>query len=268
MIEAARPTVSLIAKADDPQDSRPRSPFSVKLTSQDDMPIGDALMFSLKSTQPFPRSGRIEIASPDDSLHTALSVSDVNGSLILEGPTTLLANLQPLKAFGPSAFGPIRLRAVAPDGAAGDWLPLVTLVRLPTLTSLICPQAAPVAPTPPARRPRAHHQDVPTISPDTPSDAPVAPASEASPSPPAPNEPAAAPAVATPPPASCTLTGAGLYFIDAIATDDSFANPTRVPEGFVGSSLAVPPPTGAVYYLRLRDDPIAIDTLTLPAGPL
>ncbi len=87
MIEAARPTVSLIAKADVPQDSRPKSPFSIKLTSQDDMPIGDALMFSLKSPQPFPRAGKLEIASPDDSLHTALSVSDVNGSLILEGPT-------------------------------------------------------------------------------------------------------------------------------------------------------------------------------------
>jgi hypothetical protein len=41
-----------------------------------------------------------------------------------------------------------------------------------------------------------------------------------------------------------------------------------VPEGFVGSSLTAPPPTGAEYYLRLRDDPTAIDTLTLPAGPL
>jgi hypothetical protein len=84
----------------------------------------------------------------------------------------------------------------------------------------------------------------------------------------APDKTAATPAAAAPPPASCTLTGAGLYFIDAISTDDSFTNPTRIPEGFVGSSLAVPPPTGAVYYLRLRDDPTAVDTVTLPAGPL
>ncbi len=118
-----------------------------------------------------------------------------------------------------------------------------------------------MASTPPAKRPHAHHQDAPNVSPDAPADAPPSDTL-------AQNEPAAAPAVATPPPSSCTLTGAGLYFIDAIATDDSFADPTRVPEGFVGSSLAVPPPTGAVYYLRLRDDPTAIDTVTLPAGPL
>jgi hypothetical protein len=73
---------------------------------------------------------------------------------------------------------------------------------------------------------------------------------------------------ATPAPASCTLSGTGLYFVDAISTDEAFTNPTRVPEGFVGPSLDVPPPTGAVYYLRLRDDPKTVDTISLPAGPL
>jgi len=67
---------------------------------------------------------------------------------------------------------------------------------------------------------------------------------------------------------SCTLTGSGLYFIDAFAPDSSFANPTRGPDGFVGSSLTVPPPNGALYYLRLRDDPTVVDTVSLPAGPL
>jgi hypothetical protein len=76
-------------------------------------------------------------------------------------------------------------------------------------------------------------------------------------------------AQSTPPaPESCTLSGTGLYFVDAIATDEAFTNPTRVPEGFVGPSLDVPPPTGAVYYLRLRDDPKTVDTISLPAGPL
>ncbi len=68
--------------------------------------------------------------------------------------------------------------------------------------------------------------------------------------------------------ASCTLSGSGLYFIDSIATDEGFTNPIHVPEGFVGSSIDVPPPTGGDYYLRLRDDPSVIDTVTLPAGPL
>jgi hypothetical protein len=68
-------------------------------------------------------------------------------------------------------------------------------------------------------------------------------------------------------PAACTLTGTGLYFIDAVSIDASFTKPTLVPEGFVGLSLALPPPTGAVYYLRLRDDPAVVDTVTLPASP-
>jgi hypothetical protein len=218
-VEAARPSITVIARADVPPDTEPQPPFFIKFTSQADLPVSDALMFSLKSVRPFPRNGEIEIASPDGSLHTKLGVD--SGSLILEDPQTLLATLQPLKAFGPSAFGPIRLRAVAPDGTAGEWLPLVTLVRLPTITGLSCPVATPTV--------------------------------------------AAAPTPSAPP---CTLTGSGLYFIDSVAADESFANPTRVPEGFVGSSLQVPPPTGAQYYLRLRDDPTTTDTITLPAGPL
>ena len=153
----------------------------------------------------------------------------------------MLGNLHPMKSFGPSAFGPIRLRAVAPDGTTGDWLPLTTLVRLPTITGLRCPVAAPPAGSAPAISGSA-----------APADGPVVPGLPA-------------PAL---PPAPCALTGSGLYFIDSIATDAAFTNAVHVPPGFVGSSLAVPPPTGAVYYLRLRDDPATTDTVTLPAGPL
>lgn len=228
-VEAARPSVAVIARADVPSQTEPKSPFFIKFTSEADLPIDDALMFSLKSAQPFPRNGTIEIASPDGSLHTKLGVD--SGSLVMEDPRTLLATLQPLKAFGPSAFGPIRLRAVAPDGTAGEWLPLVTLVRLPAITSLRCPVAA--APDPGAQE-----------------------------------SPSAKPAVTATTLPPCTLTGTSLYFLDSVAADDSFGNPTRVPSGFVGSSLQVPPPTGAQYYLRLRDDPTTTDTITLPAGPL
>ena len=234
LVEAARPRVALLSKADVLPDAQPKTLFNIKLASPDDLPVGDALIFSLKSAQPFPRAGKIEIASADDSLHAMLSLTDPGASLILESPDTLLATLQPLKAFGPSAFGPIRMRAISPDGTAGDWLPLVTLVRLPTFTRLSCPVAAP--------------------QPSASSDTPESPSAIASVTPPA------AP--------SCTLSGTGLYFLDSIATDSSFANPTRVPEGFVGLSLAVPPPTGGAYYLRLRDDPSTINTVSLPAGPL
>jgi hypothetical protein len=215
-----RPAVLLLGKADVPAENAAKGRFGILLGSQDDLPSSDGLIFSLKSAQPFPRAGKVEIASPDDSLHTTLSLADANSSLILEGPDTLLATLQPLKAFGPSAFGPIRMRVVTPDGTAGDWLPLVTLVRLPTFTRLSCAVALAAA------------------------------------------EPAVTAA------ATCSLSGAGLYFVDSISTDEAFTNPIRVPQGFVGSSIDVPPPTGAVYYLRLRDDPKTVDIISLPAGPL
>ena len=291
MVEPARPAVTLIGTADVPPDTAPRSQFHVRLTSQSDLPVSDALMFSLKSAKPFPRAGQIEIASPDDSLHAVLSVA--KDTLILEDPQTLLATLQPLKDFGSSAFGPIRLRAVAPDGTTGEWLPLVTLVRLPTVTGLSCPVAEPppmarqgksakggtasrttaAGPDAPPAAPAADDATAPvpdaTASPDgsTSAGSTAAPPATAQTAPPA-AQPTAAPPPQTAPAATCTLTGTGLYFIDTIATYEAFTNPTLHPERYVGSSLDVPPPVGAVYYLRLRDDPATVNTVTLPAGPL
>jgi hypothetical protein len=233
-VEAPRPNVSLISKADVIPSDSPATGFNIRIATENDLPTNDRLVFSLKSARPFPRAGKVEVESPDDSLHTAFTLSDANSSLILESPDTLLATLEPMKAFGPSAFGPVRARAVAPDGTPGDWLPLVTLVRLPTFTRLSCPVA--------------------TGNSDAVSAAPAAVSSV----------PAAMPV----PAATCKLSGTGLYFIDSISTDAAFSSPTRVPEGFVGLSIAVPPPTGAVYYLRLRDDPATVDMVTLPAGPL
>ena len=215
--QPASPSVTLIGKAvvppeaDSQPDSKPaaksKPTFTIKLGSADDLLLSDALLFSLKSEQPFPSTGQIEIASPDGPLHATLSVA--RDTLILEDAHSILAKLEPLKAFGASAHGPIRLRAVMPDGAAGDWLPLVTLVRVPTLTGLSCPAG----------------RQLP-----------------------------------------CTLTGEGLKLIDSLAADAAFTNPTRVSDGFMGSSLKVLPPTGALYYVRLRDDPAVIDTVTLPGG--
>jgi hypothetical protein len=280
VVEAPRPAVTLIGKADVPPDSAPKTAFHIRLASDGDLPMGDSLIFSLKSALPFPRATRIEVASPDGALHTMLGVagsdSGVNAPLILEDPVTLLATFQPLRAFGASAFGPIRLRAVAPDGTDGDWLPLVTLVRLPSFTSLSCPLAAPQAPpsrTKAAKLPAVASTIVAAASaPD--SDADTSDAASAAPPAAAPVPAAAAlpapsaAASAAPSPASCTLSGTGLYFIDSIATDEAFTKSTPVPAGFVGPSIEVPPPTGAAYYLKLRDDPSMVDTVSLPAGPL
>jgi hypothetical protein len=181
---------------------------SIHLADQDDLPVTQQLVFSLKSPEPFPRAGKLEIANADETLHTTLSVA--SGNLILQNPHTLLVTLDPLSAFGTSAFGPLRLRPIAPDGTTGDWLPLVTLVRLPTFTDLHCP--------PDATQP-------------------------------------------------CTISGSGLYLVDSISADPTFANPTTVPEGFIGNTLTLPRPPKTGFYLRLRDDPTATNSVTLPILP-
>src|SRR6185437_1951255 len=211
-------------------------------------PAGDALTFSLHSAQAFPRDGAIEIASPDGSLHTKLSVTA--NTMVLEDPHTVLATFEPLKVFGASAFGPIQLRAVAPDGTGGDWLPLVTLVRLPTFTSLSCAANAGTSAVPDTAGADKSTSAKPAAAP---------PQSDATP-----GSGGKTPAPST----ACTLTGTGLYLIDSVAATEAFTDPTHVPEGYVGATIEVPPPTGDAYYLRLRDDPAAIDTVTLPSGPL
>ncbi|HTD95557.1 MAG TPA: hypothetical protein VK627_01455, partial [Edaphobacter sp.] len=127
-----RPSVTLLSKSIGQASNSP-----IHLADQNDLPVDQQLTFSLKSSSPFPRTGKIEVANTDDTLHATLSVA--SGTLVLQNPHTLLATLDPLKTFGTSAFGPLRMRPVLPDGTPGDWLPLVTLVRLPTLKDLHCP---------------------------------------------------------------------------------------------------------------------------------
>ena len=62
----------------------------------------------------------------------------------------------------------------------------------------------------------------------------------------------------------CTLRGDKLFLLDSVSTDADFANPVRVPEGFVEDALAIPPPKGNTLYIKLRDDPQTIDTVALP----
>jgi hypothetical protein len=133
-INTPRPVVALLSKGIE----QPKgSPIHL---SPDDLPLNQKLTFFLKSPESYPRSEQIEVASTDDSLHTMLSIA--TGTLVLQNKHTVLATLEPLKVFGTSAFGPLHLRAVAPDGTTGDWIPLATLVRVPTLTDLHCPAHA------------------------------------------------------------------------------------------------------------------------------
>ena len=207
-VAAARPKVSLIGKSVQTPQGASRS--AIRLANQDDLPQNGLLSFFLKAETPatFPRSEKIEVAAEDDSFHVLLSFAD--GNLTLQDPKTVLAVLDPLKSFGPSAFGPLRFRPVDANGAAGDWQPLANLVRIPTLKEIRCPD-----------------------SPDK----------------------------------QCALFGTNLFLIDSVASDAAFTHAVPVPVGFADSTLAVPRPNGTLLYLKLRDDPAAVNAATLPVLP-
>jgi len=166
-VDPARPQVDLLSKGLQHEEPAPDSNASaspasagsgasqalanpatappVRLGSPNDLPLQGRLVIFLRSRVPavFPRNEKIEIAAADSSggsFQTTLSFAD--GSLILEDARTAVAVLDPLARFGPSAFGPIQLRAVAADGLSGDWVPLGTLVRLPAFSAnaLRCPR--------------------------------------------------------------------------------------------------------------------------------
>ena len=65
---------------------------------------------------------------PPEAICTLLPTSSTRGR-------GAVATFDPTKAFGFSAFGPLKFRLVN-KGVAGDWQPLVTLVRLPVLKDL------------------------------------------------------------------------------------------------------------------------------------
>lgn len=131
-----RPDVQLIGKS--VQESAASASSNIQLANQDELPQDAKLTFSLRAQSPasFSRAEQIEVATQDEAFTTTLSLD--NGGMTLENSKVALATLDPAKAFGESAFGPLKFRVV--DHAAdGDWQPLATLVRLPVLQDLKCP---------------------------------------------------------------------------------------------------------------------------------
>jgi hypothetical protein len=136
-VAPSRPRVKLLSK------SIVLAPNSgtamIRVGADGDLPQYGHLTFFLKSVSPknFPRDEKIEIAAADGGFDTTLSVAD--RTLTLQDAQTVLAVLDPAKAFGSSAFGPLRFRPVTGDGVDGDWQPLTNLVRLPSLREVRCP---------------------------------------------------------------------------------------------------------------------------------
>lgn len=136
-VEPPRPKVDLISK--NVQLNAQHSP--IHLGNEDLLPQNARMSFFLKTEVPdnFPRTEKIEVASMDDSFHVSLSVED--GNLIMQNSQTVMATLDPLKNFGASGFGPLQFRPVSDVGGKGDWQPLATLVRLPSLKEVRCPDS-------------------------------------------------------------------------------------------------------------------------------
>jgi hypothetical protein len=65
----------------------------------------------------------------------------------------------------------------------------------------------------------------------------------------------------------CALSGSNLFLATSISATPTFDSPTDVPPDYTGTQLVVPHPTSGILYLKLRDDPGTVQTLTLPVQP-
>jgi hypothetical protein len=136
-IEKPRPKLTLVNKS--LQSGSQVSP--IHFTKPEALPQDSHLSFFLKTegASGFSRDEKVEIAAVDGSFGTTLSLAD--GTLVQQDESSVLGNLDPLKAFGASAFGPLQFRGVDTDGGKGDWQPLAVLVRVPALREIRCPDA-------------------------------------------------------------------------------------------------------------------------------
>jgi len=207
-VGSPRPSVTLMGMSVQLSPSSGES--NIQLADPGELPQGAKLIFAVRAQSPsaFAHDENIEVATADASYSATLSVA--NGALALENAHVAVATLDPAKALGSSAFGPLMFRVIA-NGAEGDWHPLATLVRLPELKDLQCPSTPELA---------------------------------------------------------CKLSGSNLYLIDSVSSDRQFAHPVQVPDGFPGSALPAPRPTGGQLYLKLRDNPSVVNPVVLAAVQL
>jgi hypothetical protein len=135
-VDSPRPRVALIGQSVQPSPSSKES--NIQLADPGELPQDAVLTFAVRAQWPaaFTRDETIEVATTDESSSTILSFG--NGGMTLENSQVAVATLNPAKAFGASAFGPLHFRVQAKT-ISGDWQPLGNLVRLPILKELTCP---------------------------------------------------------------------------------------------------------------------------------
>jgi hypothetical protein len=109
------------------------------LSGKDEIPLHGKLTFVVTTKDVFPPTQKIEVATTNQRGRTVLSLAD--NSLVLQDDHTAVVTLDPLKAFGQSAFGPLAMRPIAEDGSMGDWTRLGILVRTPEISEVKCTTA-------------------------------------------------------------------------------------------------------------------------------
>jgi hypothetical protein len=62
----------------------------------------------------------------------------------------------------------------------------------------------------------------------------------------------------------CSLNGDKLFLLDSVGIDADFDNAVEVPEGFVEDALTIPATKTKTLYIKLRDDPDTVDSVTFP----
>jgi hypothetical protein len=134
-VAPARPQITLKSRSV-PKEKDP----AIKLMGKDDLRVDVPITLVLKSPGTIPRNEEIEVGTVDGTLNIKLNFA--SGALVLQDSHTLRVTLDAMKALGGSVFGPVRFRAVEQGMDPGDWIALGTLVRVPSVTSLVCPSEA------------------------------------------------------------------------------------------------------------------------------
>jgi hypothetical protein len=135
-VYSPRPSAALISKTVEWSGSG--SENAIQLSSESELPLEARLTFSLRAESPeaFTPDEKLQVATADASFSTVLAVG--TGQFVLQSRKIAVVTLDPSKALGASAFGPLRFRRIV-EGVAGEWTPLAKLVRLPKFTGVDCP---------------------------------------------------------------------------------------------------------------------------------
>jgi len=134
-IAPARPAVGLIGKDVEPASSDSR--LKIDLGNPDELPHDAKITFSIRAqgTTALVGTETVEVAAGSGGFSATATAA--NGGFVLQNAQVGVVMLDLGKAFGSSAFGPLRFRLIDNDGAS-DWQPLGVLVRLPVLHDLNC----------------------------------------------------------------------------------------------------------------------------------